>query len=210
MDATETTQFIRAAKDHYNPELPYHNWQHAEHTIDALKELMARMQKRGLRFKNPNTLLVAAAWHNAGYGGEFKTRRFESEEEYAAHLATKHLEQRRVASTEIEIIRNAILATKHGTLQRTLAGKALHRADIDNIGGPYTNFVDANGRLYQEAQVLGNPISLDEHRDNTRHFVRFTIEEARRELPALGEHTGTPLAFDTQAERNLATYADAA
>lgn len=199
-------RFVAAAQDHYNDNLAYHNWDHAQAVMAELEALTSRMKRRGLRFPQQNALMVAAAWHDVRYGGEYLEHGFEDEEAYAAYLAQHYLEQQRVDTKNIEIVREAILGTKHGTIHRSLASRALHRADIANIGANYDVFLDANTRLRQEGEQLGHPIDTTTHKENTRSFVAFTISEARRELPDIGEHVGTSQSFDSRAEQNLERY----
>lgn len=207
MNASQRERFVTAAKSQYNA-LPYHGWGHAQAVIESLDDIMGRMERRGMRFPEAkrNGLIVAGAWHDARYGGEYAKNGFDSEEAYAAYKAASYLEQQDVDPADIAFVEQAILATKHGTKHRSLAGLALHRADIDNIGGLYEGFLAANALLFEEAAVLGNPIGLKTHKERTAKFVAFTIDEMRRELPLLGEHVGTPNAFDTIAAQNLERY----
>lgn len=200
-------RFIAAAESQYNP-LPYHGWGHAQAVMQSLDTLLSRMERRGMRFPEAkrNGLIVAAAWHDVRFGGEYANKGFDSEEAYAAHLAVSYLNQQNADPAIISLIEESILATRHNTQHRSLAGLALHRADIDNIGGPYDGFLAANNLLFEEAAVLGNPIDLATHKERTAKFVAFTINEMRRDLPRLGEHIGTSNSFDTIAAQNLARY----
>ena len=150
--------------------------------------------------------MVAAAWHDAGYGGAYQEHGFATEEAYAAHLATSHLTRQGAETADITLVHEAILATQLHAGRRALYGLALHRADIDNLGGPYDKFLDANTRLWHEAAVLGAPLSWEEHQSQTEKFITFTVAEAKQDLPRLAEHVGTPHAFDTVATQNLECY----
>lgn len=206
MDNLQMERFIAAAQPRYNAELPYHNWEHAQAVMEALKEVLSRMERRGTRFAQRNALIVAAAWHDADWGGAYREHGFDCEEAYAAHLATKYLRANAANEEDIAFIAEAILATRHNTTRRSLSGVALHYADVKNIGSDYRLFLDANRNLYREAAVLGAPINEATHKERTTKFVTFTIEEARREFGRLGERVGTPNSFDAKATANLARY----
>jgi len=208
MNTSQMERFVAAAESQYNDALPYHTWGHAQEVMESLKGLLARMERRGNRFPEAkrNGLIVAAAWHDVRFGGEYAKNGFDSEEAFAAYQAARYLEQQGADSAVIAFVEDAILATRHNTQHRSPAGLALHRADIDNIGGPYAGFLATNTSLFQEAEVFGNPIDLQTHKERTAKFVRFTINEMRNELPLLHEHVGTPSAFDTVAAQNLERY----
>lgn len=121
-------------------------------------------------------------------------------------MAVKYLKQQGADAADIVLIEEAILATQHNAVRHNLAGLALHRADIDNIGGPYTAFLSANQKLFHEAATLGQPIDVQTHKQRTAKFVTFTINEMRGELSRLHEHTGTENSFDSVAARNLGRY----
>lgn len=194
-------KFVAAAEPQYS-ELPYHEWGHAQAVMVAANALCSRMERRGTRL-NCRPLIVAAAWHDVRFGGEYAERGYQSEEAYAAHLATDYLRKQKADENDIKIVNESILATEMNTPNRSLYGRALHHSDIENLGGPYEHFLTATTNIWREEAVLGAPITWQQHQERTKKFVEFSIAEAQRELPSLGEHIRTRGSFDTVAAANL-------
>lgn len=181
LDSRQVQEFTRAARKHYSPQLPYHNWDnHVLETIAGVEVIAKKLRAKGVRVAM-GALTVAAAWHDAGYYE--KNTGYATKEAYSAALLEDYLFGKGVSDYERDVMRRAILATWHGHKElRKPDELILHRADIANLGGPTDAFLAHNVHIWQEHAVLNDaPISWEQHVANSRQFVRFSVVEHERE-----------------------------
>lgn len=202
MSPEQSQEFIQAAEPHYTYDLAYHNWDHAQAVMRDVSDLIDRAGRRGIVLSK-QALIVAAAWHDAGFHEDHIALGFPTKEHYSAFLLDEYLKDKDVSDQEKQFMRDAILGTIHNSPRETLDTLALHRADVANIGGEYNGFLVINKAIWKENQYLrGETIPFHEHAQSTRAFVRSIIDEAIRELPRLGEPIQQLGSFDVRAEEN--------
>lgn len=200
-------ELIDPARDHYDPRLMYHNWQHAQAVMDQALLIAERVIKRGYEV-DLDVLTVAGAWHDAGYGDDHEARGFQTKEEYSVYLATKFLREKALPELFIRKVGTAILGTIHNGVRDDLTTLVLHRADIANIGGPYEAFYIHSTNLYHENELFGNAGKWPDWVTQTRGLIDKLMREARTELVRIGEPTDDGTSFPSQAFINGLTLAN--
>lgn len=203
LESRQIEAYSNAARPFYSYELAYHNWDHALAVMRDVDVLAERVASRGTVLAR-GALQVAAAWHDAGFHEDHQMYGFETKEHYSAFLLEQHLAGTEVSDGEKEQMRLAILGTIHGSTRESLNTLALHRADVANIGGPYQSFVRSSLLLWEEHDERDHTISsFSDYIEGAAKYIAFIAEEARVELPRLGEPVGTPESYDTIALDNL-------
>mgnify|MGYP006316556123 FL=1 len=181
------------AEEFYNPDLPYHNWGHAEEVIDESRALL-NQNGRWTRHVNRPLLQIAAAWHDAGHDHDERFAH-ESAEHYSVHLMRQRLKgllpDRQLLEAEI-----AILGTRYKAARETMAAVALHYGDVGNMSHEHGSFHDHTVRLWRE---YGQP-NWGLWRANAAQVIETTADEAAYELPLIGANSGQ---FETAIRKNL-------
>jgi len=201
MKTPPLADLILPAKDHYSAALPYHNWQHALDVMKGAQELIERLSQKGIVVDRP-VIMVAAAWHDAGYHEDYKKRGYKTKEHFSAALAADFLEQASVSHEIIKKVQIAILGTIHYAKREELEALVLHRADIANIGSDYKAFRHNNSLLYKEVALHGKQPAWPDWMQGTADLIDKLVAEAKQELPRLGETLSGPESFITNATRN--------
>jgi predicted metal-dependent HD superfamily phosphohydrolase len=204
---------IEAAKPFYNPDLPYHNWNHAEAVLENSKWICRELGKRSIKVNEP-IVYVADIWHDAGYSDP-EANNFETKEHYSAFLAGQYLEQQDFPDWFKEGISDSILGTRHGVPRPKIEALVVHRSDILNLGGLGSIFLQNAEKIWREEMMLtGESIPWEEFRQRTMKFMDFTVEEARQEILRLqgkfyagmsmngSLSLGGPMSFDTRVVEN--------
>jgi len=132
------------AEKQYSYELPYHNWDHAKETMVYVQKLA---EVNHLSDFNKSTLMIAAAWHDAGY--HINNHGFKTKEDYSVFLIERELKKHN-KSGYITPVKILIESTKHNADRRTKVERIMHIADMYNIGQKYETFIDASCALFQE------------------------------------------------------------
>lgn len=128
----ELRRFIEAGISTY-PDFPYHN---QEHGVDVVENTADMLRLYGKIFdkRQGQLLLVAAAWHDAGYGADENLwGAFGGKEEYACHLLKESAaKSSEFQESELEFMIRAIMGTKmSGNAERgTPEARLLHLADL--------------------------------------------------------------------------------
>lgn len=196
LNPKQVEELIQAAKPHYSRNLSYHNWHHVEVVMNSVTELIEKASRHGISLKK-DVLLVAAAWHDAGFSEDHRKRGFPTKEHYSASLLEKYLEDKQVSKEDKDLMLAAILGTIHNAPRENLDILVLHRADISNIGESYSIFLKNNVSLWKEFEQLNSvAIPWDEYIQASVAYIE--------ELPRLGEPTHTRSSFDTRAKDNVA------
>lgn len=167
------------AEEFYNPDLPYHNWGHAE---EVMTESLAILNGGGrwTRHVNRPLLQVAAAWHDAGHDHEARFDH-ESSEHYSAHLMRQRLKCA-LPSRQLGEIEETILGTRFQAARGTMASIALHYGDVGNMAHEPADFADHTRRLWAE---YGQP-EWKAWRKQAEFVIEITAAEAGIELPRIG------------------------
>lgn len=167
------------AQAYYNPDLPYHNWGHAEEVMDESLALL-NINGRWTRGVNRPLLQVAAAWHDAGHDHD-ERHDFESPEHYSVHLMRERL-RGELPARQLDELEETILGTRYRATRDTMAAIALHYGDVGNMAHEYPSFYDHTTRLWQE---YGQPDWAD-WKTNALKVIGTTATEAFLQLPAIG------------------------
>jgi hypothetical protein len=189
-------ELIDKARVYYDDKLTYHGWPHAEQVMGDVKRIIRTMGALSVQ-TDQDLLLVAAAWHDAGYSDP-RAGEFESKEHYSVFLAKREIGQK--LGEDVEILERAILATRKGVERTTAEEIILHYADIANMGYEYEVFYEFTVRLWHE---LGSP-NWHEFLDRTEQVIGQCATEAEQELPLVGLPTTTLDSFPMRARANVA------
>ena len=199
IDSQQVETYSRAAKAHYSDTLAYHNWSHAEAVMRDVNVLVDRAGERGIILAR-NALVIATAWHDAGFHEDHIQKGFVTKEHYSAHLLEEYIADKPVDYATRFLMCEAILGTIHGFERETLNTLVLHRADVANIGGPYDEFYKISVALWQEnMRLTGKEISWTDFIHSSEGYIRMIAKEAQVELPRLGEPIGEDGSYDIQA-----------
>ena len=129
------------------PELPYHHPGHMEDVMQAVSELVELLPgdsyPRVITPWQKDLLVLAAAWHDAGFD-EKAAQRYPTKEEYAIVLILEDLENNKIdlAGGDINFLIRAIGGTiMTGPPQRdTPEAKLLHHADMAYMTADWKTF----------------------------------------------------------------------
>lgn len=188
-------RLVDSAEPFYG-DLSYHGWSHAEQVMQDVKRIIRAMGVLSVHI-DQNLLLVAAAWHDAGYSDP-RADEFESKEHYAVYLANREVGQS--LGEDIEVVERAILATRKHVHRTTPEEVILHYADVANMGYEYPVFYEFTIRLWRER---GCP-DWSEFLERTSQAIGQCVMEAEQELPLIGLPIDTPSSFPVIARANLA------
>ncbi|OZV69336.1 HD domain-containing protein [Winogradskyella aurantia] len=90
--------------NHLNPSFVYHNLAHTQRVVSNLKEII---EETDLSKKEKEQLLMAAWFHDTGFG-----KTIDGHEAESARIATSFLKEKQIAEKDIQAISKMILATK--------------------------------------------------------------------------------------------------
>lgn len=123
---------VQRARQAY-PSLPYHNAQHMDDVVQMTKELIRLVPRYTFSAQQQELLVIAAAWHDAGYD-HAAANEYWCKEAYSVALFTQDSQREgfELDSEAYAFVERAILGTiVVPPLQRsTLEAKLLHLADI--------------------------------------------------------------------------------
>jgi hypothetical protein len=156
----------KAAKVH-SSNLPYHNW---EHTLDVLSRTMdyADECEDNNTPVNRKVLFAAALFHDAFFEEDPSRRGFDSKESHSAAIFSYQAEFYGFSQEEIELGKQAIMATKLGNKPQTIEDRILVRADIDNVGGDYEDsFLPKTQLVHDEAMRRSGESISDSFKERT-------------------------------------------
>lgn len=161
------------------PDLPYHNPQHGRDVVAATYGIL-NFYNDTFSDRDRELLLLAASWHDAGFGDdESMWRPHRSKEAYAAHLL-KEVTSGEFAEQDVIFMQRAILGTMMTSKRATPEARLLHLADLSYLWGDWEMFLDGAMR-YREEELpgvsLGDFISLEKsfllnHSLNVQTYLR--------------------------------------
>lgn len=155
-----------AEQSYSNPSLPYHKFEHALDVLWKSMELVDLWEANILNHTDQQeipkrkALIIASLFHDSGFGEDYQAKNNETPEAYSADLLTAAAQAENISEEDIYVARQLVLATTPGYIIKNndplkINKKLLIRADIDNIGGDYSNdFTSANTALLKEAVIL--------------------------------------------------------
>lgn len=140
---------IQAALDRY-PDFAYHN---RAHGCDVIRSTMKLVDSVGVFTPHArNLLVIAAAWHDAGYGDPAdQWQPYGSKEAYAAALC-EQASGDSLSKENSAYVKQAIMGTKIDAPRQDAAGRLLHLADLDYMSGSWETFLEGALRYKREEQ----------------------------------------------------------
>lgn len=171
-------EYSAAAERHYSPDHPYHNYEtHAVPVAEGVRTIAAKLAMQGIIIPT-GALVIAAHWHDAEHHQDHRAKGYMTKEEYSAHMVEMYLEDKPVTKAQGIIIQDSILATEHNFWRHRYPYETiLHRADIENIGGPTIFFLQNVALLYKEALIHDATLSWDEYVTGAVEFLQTVIDE---------------------------------
>ncbi|MGB4762423.1 MAG: HD domain-containing protein [Candidatus Saccharimonas sp.] len=194
--APHTQALIEHAMRFYDERLVYHGWSHAEQVMRDVARIIREVGALNVAV-DQDMLLVAAAWHDAGYNDP-RADEFESKEHYSVFLAKREIGQQ--LGEDGEVLAQAILATRKNVQRTTPEEIILHYADVANMGYEYGEFMQFTMRLWYE---YGSP-EWSKFVEQADRAILQCAAEAERELPLIGLPIDTPSSFPVMSRANTA------
>lgn len=160
----ELMLFAHAVEPFQEPNLRYHNWdEHIATSFQAAMDLCDTCEEHGVPVDRL-VVGIAILGHDAGYS-HYKSDKelkrhtgFDSREAYSTHITESILSSMGYDGEFIEEVSRSIMATKLNAPCDTTEQKIVRRADLHNIGGPFTGMFVNFLRLYKEGMELsGKP-----------------------------------------------------
>jgi putative nucleotidyltransferase with HDIG domain len=141
------------------------------HSIDHMKEVLKYVEiiggYYGFKEDDMNLLRVSAIFHDIGY-----LNAYIGHEEESVNIAKKFLVQNNISESQIQIIANAILATKVPQTPADIYSKILCDADLINL--TYDNYFESAELLRQEWLKTGfAKMSEKEFHENSVRFFNM-------------------------------------
>lgn len=196
---------FQAAKKYYDPQLPYHNWDHVLQTVAASQEIIKNCLNEGIRVR-PYFIYHCNAFHDADYIKNHLKLGFSSKEELSASVAEYELRKFNFVESYITEIKQGIMATNPATPLITTEQKIIRASDLAGLAGSYEDFKKNNLLLKLEAEMIsGNKFTDDEWKMLTNNlisnFLLQNIQLTRHYFDKNGDSV-----FHINARRNLKTF----
>ena len=178
----------RASKRY--PKLPYHHPGHMEDVMQAVSELVELLPGDGYQCTiNPwqeDLLVLAAAWHDAGFDEE-AAQAYPTKEEYAILLILEDLENNKIDLTggDINFLIRAIGGTiMTGPPQRdTPEAKLLHHADVAYMTADWETFWRGAEAFHHEEHP---DMSWENFQQFEAKFLLIYMESLKNDFQSLG------------------------
>ena len=129
--------------------LRYHS---IEHTLAVLKASEFLAEKLNITSEDKNLLLTAAAYHDSGF-----TTAYKNHETVGTEIAQEALPQFGFTQTQIDKVKQMIMATKIPQSPQTELEKILCDADLEYLGGE--DYAEISETLLEELKLNGNELS---------------------------------------------------
>lgn len=195
----------KKARDLYDPNLPYHNFEHAWDAFLTGRKICQRCEEEGIKI-DKEVVEKALLFHDAGYHEDAKAKGFFSKEEYAAHLAETTLRELGYAENFIQHVCRAIVSTHRDSDFATNEEKAVRAADLAGLAGDYQDFLQNNMNLRKEAIILsGQDISWEEWKQATEKTIQFYLQQDIHLTQAYTSAGGGSI-FHQRASKNLEKF----
>lgn len=188
------------------PDLPYHNVQHMKDVMEAVSELVELLPDdsypRVITPWQKDLLVVAAAWHDAGFDDD-EAQAYPTKEEYAIALMKGDIKSKGIDLTDREIafldraIRGTIMT---GSPQRdTPEAKLLHHADMAYMTADWKTFwrgaeafhheehPDMSWKDFQQFEAKFFPIYMESLK-NDFQSLGIAEDEIQKRLDTLESH----------------------
>lgn len=137
----------------YDPQLPYHNWDHAVQVHDKAMKLADLCESFGMTVKR-EALACACLGHDALFVIRPSVLKHATKEDVACQVIANTLLEMGAPKWFADEVQGIIVATKHGVAPLTIEQKIIRAADLGNVGGDYAQFRENTTRLFEEAKYL--------------------------------------------------------
>lgn len=172
------------------PELPYHHPGHMKDVMQAVSELVELLPGDGYqRVIDPwqeSLLVLAAAWHDAGFD-EKAAQEYPTKEEYASALLLKDIEDNGIELDDSDkafldrAIRGTIMT---GSPQRdTREAKLLHYADMAYMTADWETFWHGAEAFHHEEHP---DMSWEDFQQFEADFLPIYMESLKNDFQSLG------------------------
>lgn len=192
---------VQRARQAY-PSLPYHNTQHMDDVVQMTKELIRLVPRYTFSAQQQELLVIAAAWHDAGYD-HAAANEYWCKEAYSVALFVQDSQRERLEldSEAYAFVERAILGTiVVPPLQRsTLEAKLLHLADIGFLFADWQTFwrgaevfhdeehPDMSWEKFQKFEAKFFPIYMESLK-NDFQSLGIAEDEIKKRLDTLKSH----------------------
>jgi len=197
LDLRKERRVMEAAREGYDPELPYHNFGgHIVSSMGIAVSLIGGAVSCGVKIDSH------AAWHALLFHDAL-LRGNPDDELRAAEYARDCLEHFGYPEEHVEKVAGIIPATKIGKKVDTPEKMVLRAIDVANIGGPYGPFERNFFALHEEAQEFrGRRIPLEEFLGQACRILSRALSINIHLTPAFYNQWGSS-AFHTNAFSNI-------
>ena len=181
---------VKRACERY-PKLPYHNPEHMKDVMQSVGELVELLPSDGYqRVINPwqkDLLVLAAAWHDAGFDDEV-AQVYPTKEDYAIALMKEDIKSNDIDLTDHEIafldraIRGTIMAP---SLQQrdTREAKLLHHTDMAYMTADWETFWRGAEAFHHEEHP---DMSWEDFQRLEADFLQIYMKSLRNDFQSLG------------------------
>lgn len=182
MDA-ETDELQERAAQRYDPELPYHSFDHVRDTLERAADLLERCRRHDLGVDD-EVVQAALLFHDAGYHLDPEEQGHDSPEALSASIAQEELDDIGVDAAVIEQVRDCIMATRPEAQAHTPEQKIVRAADLGGLAGSYAEFLEDAGALREEhAYLHGERQPLQAWVEGVRKTLQFYLAQDIRLTP---------------------------
>ena len=180
LDTSGTASINAAAQALYDPELPYHNFGHAQEVVATGERIVERCRAEGIRIDD-QVVYLGLLFHDAGYRENHTALGFDTKEAYSAHLAEQVLTEHGLRPKLIEKVCATILSTYRYASFKTAEQKAVRAADLSGLAADYEVFRHNSQMLQQEQEMLtGKQTTWPEWVESVTEVVRFYMNQEIR------------------------------
>jgi predicted metal-dependent HD superfamily phosphohydrolase len=186
----------------YYIDLPYHNFDHALKAANVGLIISKRCLQEGLSI-NPSVVYYALLFHDAGYHENSKQKGFQTKEEYSAFLAGEALTISGIDENLVSQVKKAIISTNRDGTFTTNEEKVVRAADLAEMAADYSQFLNNNKKLKEEAELLGGKkISWEKWKLSTENTIEFYLKQDIHLTTAYLDSDGQSI-FHKKAKANL-------
>lgn len=159
----KTKEYVGAfISAHFSEKICYHN---IDHTLDVVEASELIGNASNMSEKDLELVLIAAWFHDTGYylGNE-------NHEDNSALIAGEYLSSKGLSKTDIETVKNCILATKIPQQPKNLLEKVLCDADLYHLATDH--FFEKSELLRQEMMEEDQQMSLKSWLNMSSDFIQ--------------------------------------
>ena len=197
-----TPELEQAASEHYNPDMPYHNFGHALASALTGLEIVEDCRRENIPI-DQSVVYCALLFHDAGYHQDHEKMGFKSKEALSAHIARTVLEKHGHPDEFIERVEKAILCTIRDASCLTTEDNAVRAADLSKLAADYSVFRHNTELLRQEYEILfGQSVTWEEWKKRSTKIIElFLSQEFRLTRFYSGQPGHSP--FHKKVKQNL-------